>query len=201
MKKIITMLFAITPLFAEPSVKLDLPPALQKEIIPNFAAKDKEVEEDFRISDLKKAIEPTAERVALVYFSTPCKPCMEGMIQLRDNKDLLKKNKIQIVLINVGEAKSCLGTKSAQCGKDLKVVREWVKKFSNPEWLLIMDVNQQLVWPFGLTKSKMDEVQLPRTLLLNNKLKPLLLLGTEGDNWPKVLWEEIEPETIKGEPQ
>jgi len=199
MKKILAMLIAITTLFATPSVKLDLPPPLQKEIIPQFVARDKDVNERFDRGDLRRKVEPATKRVALVYFTTFCKPCMEGMVRLRDSKDLLKKNKIQIVLVNVGETKSCSGVRSVQCAKDLKTVHDWVKKYSIPEWLLIMDVNQQLVWPFGLTKSKMEEVPLPQTLLLDNKLKPLLLLGTEGDDWPQVLWEEIEQ--TKGEPQ
>lgn len=191
MKKALTILLAIAPLFATPSVKLELPPPLQNEIIPAFVAKDKEVKENFDRSDLKRSVKASVERVALVYFTTTCKHCMEGMVRLRDSKSLLEKNKIQIVLINVGEAKSCSGVRGAQCEKDLKAVHDWVKKYSDPEWLLIMDINQRFVWPFGLTKSKMDEVPLPQTLLLNNKLKPILLLGTEGDDWPQVLWEEI----------
>jgi len=187
MKKIIIMLLATAILFAEPSVRLVLPPPLQKEIIPLFRARDKNADELFDRSDLRKAVEAGAERVALVYFATWCESCIKGMLRLRDSKDLLKKNNIQIVLVNI------------EVNKEAKAVHKWVEMYSSPEWLLIMDRNRQLVFQFGLAKSKTEEMALPQTLLLDNKLKPLLLLGTEGDDWPQALWEEIKPQTIKGE--
>ncbi|MDR3001571.1 MAG: redoxin domain-containing protein [Fibromonadaceae bacterium] len=192
MKKILVMLLAISPLFAEPSVRLPLPPPLQKKQIPTFVARDKNAKELFNLRDLKKSVNPNAERVALAYFATWCIPCMEGMVRLKNNSDLLEKNKVQIVLVNFGETRSCLGSgvTSVECQEEVKIVHEWIKKYSNPEWLLIMDINRQLVKPFGLSSSEQD-MPLPQTLLLDNKLKPLLLLSTEGNDWPQVLWEEL----------
>lgn len=183
MKKILALLLAVSPLLATPTVRLSLPPPLQKAEIPSFTARDKDAKELFFLRDLKRAVNPNAERVALVYFATWCKPCIEGMVHLRNSKDLLEQNGVQIVLVNVGE-------RDVNGEIDVKKVHRWIEKYSDPSWLLIMDVNRQLVRPYGLSPSGQDMV-LPQTLLLSGKLKPLLLLGAEGSDWPQVLWEEI----------
>ncbi len=169
MKNIIIIMLAIFPLFAQPSVRLDLPPKLKKETVPYFKAKDRYAKEWFYLANLSDLVKPNTKRVALVYFATWCVPCREGMLMLRNNKDLLEKNNILVVLVNVGE-------------KDVKMVHKWVEKYSSPEWDLVMDVNQQLTAKFGLPS------KIPLTLLLDRNLKPLLLLGTEGNDWPEVLW-------------
>jgi thiol-disulfide isomerase/thioredoxin len=163
--------------FAEPSIRLDLPPQLQKETLPPFVAKDRNADNLFNLSHLKKLVEPETERVALVYFATWCKPCIEGMIKLRKDKEKLKKNNIQIVLINVGES-------------DATLVHSWIKKYSDEDWSLIMDTRQQMIKPFGLLKSGEQLIALPQTIILDKKLKAMGRLGTEGDDWPQLLWRE-----------
>jgi len=176
MKNFIIIMLAAFPLFAQPSERRDLPPVLKKESIPFFKAKDRNAKKEFYFINLKELVKPNTERVALVYFATWCIPCREGMVMLKNSKDSLEKNNTQIVLVNIGE-------------KDVKKVHKWIENYSNSEWDLIMDVNQQLIEKFGLSKTK--ETELPLTLLLDKNLKPLLLLGTKGNDWPEVLWQEI----------
>jgi len=158
---------------AEPSIILDLPAQLSKETLPAFTAKDSDADKNFQKRHLEKLITPETERVALVYFATTCLPCREGAVKLKKEKDMLAKKGILVVLVNVGE-------------KDVDVVHKWIDKFSNPDFPLIMDTRSQMVGPFGLLE-KDGSVALPKTLVLDKKLKPLFLLGTEGDDFPEVI--------------
>jgi peroxiredoxin len=178
LKTIPALLFAAAFSFAQPSLRLELPPQLQKDIVPAFVARDRNADAPFNLNGLKKLVDPEkTERVVLAYFATWCKPCREGMAKLRKNKDKIEKNGIQIVLVNVGES-------------DAALVHKWIKEYSDPDWPLIMDTRQQLVKPFGLLKQGEQTIALPLTLILDNKLKAIGLLGTEGSDWPSLLWKE-----------
>jgi alkyl hydroperoxide reductase subunit AhpC len=97
------------------------------------------------------------------------------MKRLADEADKVAKRGVRVVLVNVSES-------------DVSKVHKWVKDYGDPKWPLIMDTRAQMVVPFGLAK-KGAPVSLPQTLVLDNALAPLFLLGTEGDDWPEVLWE------------
>jgi peroxiredoxin len=157
-----------------PSVFLELPEQLSKETIPAFTAKDRDANKNFQKRHLEQLIEPETERVVLVYFATWCKPCIEGADKLKKAKKDLKKRKIQAIFVNVGE-------------KDAESVHKWIKKYGDPDFPLIMDTRSQMVGPFGLLEPD-GTAAMPKTLVLDEKLKPLFLLGTEGDDFPEVLW-------------
>ena len=159
---------------ATPSVKLELPEQLSKETLPAFTAKNRDATKNFQKRHLEQLVEPETERIALVYFATWCKPCTEGATMLRKAKKKLEKEGILIIFVNVGE-------------RDVDVVQKWIKKHGDPDFPLIMDTRAQMVVPFGLSDSN-TPIALPKTLILDKNLKPLFLLGTEGDDFPEVLW-------------
>lgn len=159
---------------AEPSVLLDLPAQLSKETLPAFTAKDRDADKNFQKRHLEKLIEPETERVALVYFATWCKPCTDGAVKLKKEKEMLAKKGILVILVNVGQ-------------KEVDLVHSWIDKYSYSGFNLIMDTKSQMVGPYGLLEPD-GSVALPKTLVLDKKLKPLFLLGTEGDDFPGILW-------------
>lgn len=160
--------------FATPSVILELPPQLSKGVLPAFTAKDRDANKNFQKRHLEKLVQPETERVALVYFATWCKPCIEGAERLRKNKKNLEKRNILVVFVNIGE-------------RDAGLVHKWIEQYGDLEFPLIMDTRSQMVGPFGLLEAD-GTVAMPKTLVLDNELKPLFLLGTEGDDFPSVIW-------------
>jgi len=157
-----------------PSIILKLTPQLSEETLPPFTVKDKDANKNFQKRHLEQWVEPETERIAFVYFATWCKPCAEGAVKLKKNKEMLTKNGILIVFVNVGE-------------KDVDVVHNWFNKYGDQSFQLIMDTKSQMVGPYGLLEQD-GSVTLPKTLVLDKKLKPLFLLGTDGDDFPDVLW-------------
>ncbi|GHV15435.1 hypothetical protein AGMMS49938_13670 [Fibrobacterales bacterium] len=158
-----------------PSKQNPLPKPLQKAVIPWFVARDSTGDAAFSLNDLKKAIKPDTKRVVFAYFATWCPPCREGTVRLRDAVPLLKENGVQVFLINAGE-------------KDKELVLKWVEKYATKDWTLIFDTFGQITAKYGLAPNDAP-MSLPQTLLLDQNLKPLLLLGAEGDDWPQILWE------------
>jgi len=158
-----------------PSIILELTPELSKETLPPFTAKDRDANKNFQKRHLEQLVQPETKRIALVYFATWCQPCTEGSIKLRRKKEVLAEKGISVILVNVGE-------------KDVDVIHKWIAKYSDPSFQLIIDTKSQMVGPYGLLEQD-GSVALPKTLVLDRKLKPLFLLGTEGDDFPEVLWE------------
>jgi len=157
-----------------PSVQLKLTDQLSKGTLPDFSAKDRSGDKNFQKRHLVKMLEPETERVALIYFATWCKPCTEGATKLKKAKDKLKSNGILVVFVNVGE-------------RDAETVHKWISKYGDEEFPLIMDTRSQMVGPYGLLEPD-GQVALPKSLILDKKLSPLFLLGTEGNDFPEILW-------------
>jgi peroxiredoxin len=170
------MLLMTTPARSELSVVLELPKELAADILPTFSAKDKDAENGFQRRHLEKMVadNPKTTRVALVYFATWCRPCAEGAAKLKKARKLLLENGVMAILVNVGE-------------KEPEPVHNWVREYGDPKLPLIMDTKSQLAERCGLTGAN-GVVVMPRTLVLDAKLKPLFLLGTEGDDFPEILW-------------
>jgi peroxiredoxin len=149
-----------------------------EDIIPLFSAKDYEGENTFQRRHLEKMVgrEPGVRRVALAYFATWCRPCADGARKLKKAKEALKANGVLLVLVNVGEGEDDPGP-----------VHRWLRNYSDPEFPLIMDIKSQLVAPYGLMEPD-GRIIMPKTLVLDAKLKPLFLLGTEGDDFPEIIW-------------
>jgi len=161
---------------------LPLPKELASvEVIPPFSAKDSTGEEPFQRRHLEDMVrrEQGVKRIALVYFATYCAPCAEGMKRLKNAKAALKANGILTVLVNVGEGED-----------DPEPVYKFVRENGGTGFPLILDIRKQLVDPYGL--SEVDGVTvktiMPKTLVLDSKLRPLFLLGEEGYDFPEVLW-------------
>jgi len=87
----------------------------------------------------------------------------------------LEKDRVMIVLVNVGED---------DCGK----ISKWVNEYVKDGWLLGFDRFNNLPENFGLSKNG-AEMPLPKTLLLDQNLRPLMLIGQEGDDFPQILSE------------
>jgi hypothetical protein len=51
----------------------------------------------------------------------------------------------------------------------------------------VYDPFKRLTEGFGLVNEG-EEISLPRTIVLNKNMKPLFMLGEEGQDWPQVLW-------------
>lgn len=158
------------------SQKLPLTAQLQKEALPWFVARDRSNKETFSKKTLETLVEPQTKRVALVFFATWCIPCREGIVRLRDNQADLDKNGVQIVLVNTGES-------------EIQKIESWIKANGNEKWPVILDNFKNIQKNTGLISGTDTEIVFPKTILLDSKLKPLFLIGTEGKDWPGILWE------------
>lgn len=161
---------------ADKSEILPLTPQLQKGKLPRFVARDRKGAEPF-ISDvhLKNFMKPQTQRVALVFFATWCIPCTEGVKLLRDNQAELDKNNVLVVLVNAGES-------------DIPKIENWVKAYGNENWPVVLDKFGNAQKNTGLLAGGATEIVFPKTILLDDKLKPILLIGAEGKDWPSILW-------------
>ncbi len=180
--------------FAEPpqklalSEKLPLPHELQGEELPWIAAfetkgSDGTYKKAITMNDIKAlAAQKKYRKVVFSFFATWCANCQEGLKKMNQNAEELKKNGVLVVLVNVAE-------------KDLenysrKKIDEWGRQngYFNDDWLLVFDKFSVSLEKFGLHKSK-GEAPLPRTLIADNKLRPLTLIGGEGDDYLQILHE------------
>ncbi|MDR3001658.1 MAG: TlpA family protein disulfide reductase [Fibromonadaceae bacterium] len=166
---------AVFAVSLEKSERLELTPQLQKDM-PWFVARDRSDKEPLSKKHLEALVKPQTKRVALVFFATWCIPCREGIVLLRDNQADLDKNNVQVILVNAGE-------------NDVTKIEEWIKAYGNVSWSVILDKFKNVQKNTGLLAGEATEIVFPRTILLDNKLKPLLLIGAEGKDWPAILWE------------
>lgn len=114
------------------------------------------------------------KRVALVYFATWCIPCREGVKRLAKAKDLLAQNKVGVVLVNIGE-------------NDEKLIEKWVEKLGASDFKIIVDPFKRMTENFGIVGAG-EEMALPKTLVVDSQVKPVILIGQEGKDWPQILW-------------
>jgi thiol-disulfide isomerase/thioredoxin len=188
MRRIISSFVLLSALaaFAKPSEKLPLPRELQAEEMPWFAfdAKDENGTYDKVINrdNLKEfARQKKYRKVVFSFFATWCVPCREGLKIMSDNSQELKKKGILVVLVNVAEK----GLEDYSYGK----IDGWVRKnkYFGEEWLLVFDQFSNSLEDFGLQKNGSTEAPLPRTLIADCNLRPLMLIGTEGEDYLKIL--------------
>jgi len=162
------------------SERLPLTKQLQGEL-PWFALVAKDGESTYNgvlSKDKLKAIikQRNSKRVVFSFYATWCIPCKEGISKLSSNSADLEKNGVLVVLINAGEA-------------DYAKSNKWVSTYIKDEWLLGFDKFNNMPENFGLSKKGDSQMPLPKTLLLDQDLKPLLLIGDEGDDFPHILKE------------
>jgi len=191
MLKIICTLSLLSALvvFAKPSEKLAFQKELQVDELPWFAfdAKDdngtygKTINKD-HVKEIVK--QKKYRKVVFSFFASWCTNCLEGLKRMSTNAEALKKKGVLVVLVNVAE-------------KDLdkyspKKIDDWItieKKFFGSDWLLVFDKFSNTLETFGLQKRGNEEAPLPRTLITDDKLRPLILIGAEGDDYLQLLWE------------
>ncbi|MDR0517424.1 MAG: hypothetical protein LBH25_10320 [Fibromonadaceae bacterium] len=68
-------------------------------------------------------------------------------------------------------------------------IENWLrdKKYFSEDWLLGFDMFSNTLNDFGLQKGN-EETRLPKTLITDANLRPLKLIGEEGDDFPQILW-------------
>jgi len=173
------MFFLVNFSFAQGklSERLPLPKELQGEL-PWFAVVAKDGDGTYNgILNKDKlktfAAQKNSKRVVLAFFATWCIPCREGLALMSKKSSELEKNGVLVVLINVGE-------------EDYGKIDKWVSGYAKDGWLLNFDKFNNLPENFGLSKRGVD-MPLPRTLLLDKDLRPLMLIGQEGDDYPNAI--------------
>ena len=113
------------------------------------------------------------ERVALVYYATWCIPCRVGLKQISQNKDALAAAKTSVVLVNVGE-------------REKASIMKFLSGVSLAEVSSVTDPFGRLSVGFGLVKEG-ETMVLPRTIIVDKRAKPVMLLGEEGDDYIRLL--------------
>jgi len=161
------------------SVRLSLTKELQGEL-PWFAMVAKDGEDTYNgvlSKDKLKAAaaQKNSKRVVLAFYATWCIPCREGLTKLSSNAAELEKNGVLVVLVNVGE-------------DDYVKINKWINTYAKNGWLLGFDKFNNMPANFGLSKNG-EEMPLPKTLLLDQNLRPIMLIGQEGDDFPRILYE------------
>jgi peroxiredoxin len=159
------------------SERLALPKELQGEL-PWFAMVEKDGESSYNgilSKDRLKTIaaQKNSKRVVLAFYATWCIPCREGLTRLSEKAAELEKNNVLVVLANVGE-------------DDYGKINKWINKYAKDGWLLCFDKFNNISENFGLSKAG-EEMPLPKTLLLDQNLRPIMLIGHEGDDYPQIL--------------
>ena len=166
--------------FAATSEKLSFPKGLQlNKQLPWFALDMKDAEGTYngviKNDKLKEIIhQRNSKRVVFAFFATWCFPCREGLRLLGEKAAELKDNGVLVILVNVGES-------------DYVKTDKWIKEYAKEGWLIGYDKFNNMPETFGLVK-RGEEMPLPATLLLDPNLRPLLLIGHEGEDYPQILW-------------
>jgi len=180
------VLLAALAALAKPSEKLPLPKELQAKEMPWFAfdAKDGNgtYQKTINRDNLKEfAKQKKYRKVVFCFFATWCVSCREGLKKINDNAEELKKKNILVVLVNVAEKE----VEDYNYGK----IDEWASQnqYFMDEWLLAFDQFSNSLEDFGLQKNESAEAPLPRTLITDSNLRPLILIGNEGDDYLRIL--------------
>lgn len=160
---------------AQPSVQLALPSSIA-DSLPWFAVREVGLA---NMPFTKKHLADVAQkhdRVALVYFATWCIPCRVGVKRLVAAESLMAENKTDVILVNIGEP-------------DEKSITKWVEKLGAGRFKVVVDPFKRMTENFGITRSG-EEMALPKTLVVDSNVKPVMLVGQEGNDWPQILWEQ-----------
>ena len=159
----------LSQVHAAESEVLELPSQL-RDSLPEFLVRD--IRDDlipFSKSTLKE-MSKGYDRVAIVYYATWCPKCSEGLAQIASKREYLEAKKVKVVLANVGERESN------------DKVRRYLKKLRLDSFPGTLDPYNRLLLDFGIWDESKQMV-LPRTLVLDKDLKPLLLMGKEGNDF------------------
>jgi len=181
MRTIIAIAFAFALGFGQSQKIIPLPKQLQG-AIPNFKVLAIDNETELSQSDLKEnAKKAGAKRIALSFFATWCVNCQSEFALLKKNADELKKNGVQVYLIDVGESIHNDGAK----------VSEMANKYAGSSFPLYFDPNGNLLRKSGFVQEG-GRYSLPLVIILDADLRVLAVLSAlSEEDFPQVLWGEL----------
>jgi len=146
--------------------------------IPDFFVLSSNGQDELFKDDLKKS---GAKRIVLSFFATYCVSCKEEFALLKKNANELKKQGVQVYLIDVGEDIHSKGKEAANM----------VKKYADNAFPFYFDPYANSLRNFGLVKGN-ENAELPLTIILDSDLRVLgILKGKMGKDFPQVLWSEL----------
>jgi len=156
-----------------------LPKELQG-TIPDFfvLAKDNKRANALRPDGLKSNAEKAgAKRIVLSFFATWCENCPKEFELLKKNADELKKNGVQVYLINAGQSIHTAGDS----------VSNYVSKYAGDSFPFYFDPNKTLLRDFGFTQEAY-----PLVIVLDAELRVLgVLKGIGKEDFPQILWGKL----------
>jgi len=159
-----------------------LPAPLLGETIPKFFTLGIDNETEFNSDDLRAAVKKSgAKRVVLSFFATWCANCMKEFSILKNSTENLKKNGVQIYLIDTGER---IHDKGA-------LVEKFVKEYANNAFPFYFDPNSNTLKRFGLIENNQKKYELPIIVVMDANLKVLGVLREVGDDFPQILWGDL----------
>jgi len=159
-----------------------LPEQLLGAVVPNFFALGIDNETEIHSKDILAAAKKNGtKRVVLSFYATWCANCVEEFDALKKNADNLKKNKVQVYLINVSES---IHTKGADAEK-------FVKKYAGDSFPYYFDPHGNALKNFGLIERDQKKYPLPIIVVLDANLKALAVFKEVGSDFPQVLWGDL----------
>jgi len=177
------LMFAAFSFASGPSKKMaELPQELKGEAIPNFFVLGSDNETEFTRNGLKaEAKKSGAKRVVLSFFATWCVNCQAEFVLLAQNIAKLHENKVQVVLIDVGE----------KIVRDGKKVNEFVRSYADNSFPFYFDQNVNLLKSFGIVERDATTFTLPIIIVMDPELRVLNVFTEAGDDFPQVLWGDL----------
>ena len=159
-----------------------LPAQLRGAIAPDFFTLGLDNETEFNRDDVLEAVKKSgAKRVVLSFFATWCEVCAKEFTLLKSNADNLKKNGVQVYLIDVGESIHVKGA----------LAEKFVKQHAGGAFPYYFDPNANTLQRFGLIQNAQAKYPLPIIVVLDSNLKVLRVLREPGDDFPQILWGDL----------
>jgi alkyl hydroperoxide reductase subunit AhpC len=165
--------------FAAPTGRLPLTKELQGNQVPRFFVLAPDNVGGLNRDDINEdAKKSGTKRIVLSFFATHCVSCRQEFKILKENADELKKRKVQVYLINVGQGIHEFGDK----------VKALVEEHAGKSFPYYFDPNANIHKIFGMLKAD-GELGLPLTIILDSDMRALgILYGEMGDDFPQILW-------------
>jgi len=158
---------------------LPLPRQLQGGAAPSFFALGVDNETEFNSGHILEAAKKSgAKRIVLSFWATWCVNCAGEFDLLKKNADNLKKNGVQVYLINVGES---IHLKGAD-------VEKFVKRYAGGAFPNYFDPNANTLKRLGLIAETQKNYPLPIIVVLDGNLKVIEVFKEVGGDFPQILW-------------
>jgi len=165
-----------------PTKKLQPLPKELQGTIPNFDVLAIDNKTELSQNDLKAAAQKTgAKRIVLSFFASWCEKCMAEFELLKKNTKELKKNGLQVFLIDVGE----------NIGDKGDLVSKMVSDKAGGLFPFYFDPNANLFDSFGILPEN-KQYALPTIIVLDLDLRVLgVFQGETGNDFPQILWGKL----------